>query len=49
MAVGKKDDYYIMKNSWSEKWGENGYVRIAKGEGRGTCGIVNQFDVYPIV
>merc|ERR1712046_364241 len=22
-------EYYILKNSWSQKWGENGYMRIA--------------------
>ena len=34
---GKEDDqeYWIVQNSWSEKWGENGFFRIAMGE----CGI----------
>ena len=32
-------EYYIVKNSWTTKWGEQGYVRIAIEEGPGVCGI----------
>lgn len=34
---GKEDDqeYWIVQNSWTENWGENGFFRIAFGE----CGI----------
>lgn len=32
-------DYYIVRNSWTTQWGEQGYVRIAAHAGAGICGI----------
>jgi cathepsin F len=33
----KGTDYWIVKNSWAAKWGEQGYFRIVRGTGK--CGI----------
>lgn len=36
LAVGYTNDYWIVKNSWTNKWGESGYIRLKRGD---TCGI----------
>ncbi|KAI5067122.1 hypothetical protein GOP47_0017650 [Adiantum capillus-veneris] len=44
------EDYWIVKNSWSESWGIDGYVHIPRntGNSRGVCGI-HTMPSYPVV
>jgi C1A family cysteine protease len=51
-------DYYILKNSWSNTWGDGGYMYIGKGNdpatgkpyngNKGQCGLLMQ-GVYPVL
>ena len=38
LLVGATDAYWRIKNSWSTTWGEQGFIRLARGN---TCGICN--------
>lgn len=39
VLVGFTEDAWIVRNSWAAGWGEEGYIRLAKGVN--TCGIRN--------
>jgi len=43
LVVGYTPEYWILKNSYGAHWGENGYVRIVRGQNM--CGI----DLYAAV
>jgi C1A family cysteine protease len=53
LTVGFDADYFIVKNSWGDSWGEKGYIRMTTnpsttGGGRsGQCGMLMQ-PSYPV-
>jgi len=47
--VGYTPSYWIVRNSWSAGWGENGYIYVSTKEAKGNlCGILDEVN-YPLV
>lgn len=41
-------NYWLVRNSWSASWGDQGYIKIAAQDGYGVCGIQSG-PLYPTV
>eukprot|EP00344_Euplotes_crassus_P012191 CAMPEP_0197002062 /NCGR_PEP_ID=MMETSP1380-20130617/6618_1 /TAXON_ID=5936 /ORGANISM="Euplotes crassus, Strain CT5" /LENGTH=334 /DNA_ID=CAMNT_0042420001 /DNA_START=44 /DNA_END=1048 /DNA_ORIENTATION=+ len=42
VGYDEDEDAWIVRNSWGLSWGEEGYVKIRRGEDYGVCGINQQ-------
>jgi hypothetical protein len=44
LLVGYTTQYWIVKNSWGPKWGENGFIRISRNRDH-NCRMGSEADV----
>lgn len=44
--TGYGDGYWEVRNSWGESWGDQGYLKLEKGDNINTCNIY-MFPAYP--
>ena len=40
VGYNSKENYYLVRNSWGENWGDEGYIKIKAGSN--TCGIAEE-------
>lgn len=43
-------NYFIVRNSWGQSWGDHGYIKIAQtNQTLGICGMLYRVPMQPII